>query len=245
MLTSVQVLHEKRNFSAVFIYRVTLSLTCTRTSIPASWQACSHCATSSGSPLKRTTLLLYSITADMCCRRDVPQNPHGRPDARYAAQLHRQVFGRSAFCGGTDNRDQRRYDNFRVRCSARRRFCSASRRGCAMARPASVSSTASCRFRARRVRSQPASSDDGRRRAGLAVDRGFPANSCPFYVPRQHVARPFFSSRAASTISTLRCSGDGPAALSHYPVTIGQMRFLRRWKSASMSSCLFMAFIEE
>ncbi|ESE22725.1 hypothetical protein HMPREF1617_00484 [Escherichia coli 908675] len=24
--------------------------------------------------------LLYSITADRCCRRDAPQNPHGRPD---------------------------------------------------------------------------------------------------------------------------------------------------------------------
>nr|QNI18115.1 hypothetical protein [Escherichia coli O1:H7] len=24
--------------------------------------------------------LLYSITADRCCRRGAPQNPHGRPD---------------------------------------------------------------------------------------------------------------------------------------------------------------------
>lgn len=57
-----------------------LSLTCTRTSIPASLQAYSHYATSSGSPSCVPPRLLYSITADRCCRRGAPQNPHGRPD---------------------------------------------------------------------------------------------------------------------------------------------------------------------
>ncbi len=120
-------------------------------------------------------------------------------------------------------------------------FCLQQR--CATARPASVSSTASCRFGARGYAASRHPPDDGRTRAGLALDRGFPASlQHPFQVPRQH-GPGRFSSSAASTISTLRCSGEvgGSGSL---PVILRPDEVSEARKSASMSSCLFMAFIE-
>ena len=72
-------------------------------------------------------------------------------------------------------------------------------------------STASCRFGARRVRSQPAASiAPGRRRAGsVHYTRASPPCSSTRSISRVATGPGRFASRATSTISTRRCSGDG------------------------------------
>ncbi|EMH91479.1 hypothetical protein MTE1_4870 [Klebsiella pneumoniae JHCK1] len=79
-----------------------------------------------------------------------------------------------------------------------------------MPRPASVSSTASCRFGARRVRSQPAASmrRQEARRFGPYTGASPPCSSTRS-ISRVATGPGRFASRAASTISTRRCSGDG------------------------------------
>ncbi len=92
--------------------------------------------------------------------------------------------------------------------------------------PASVSSTASCRLGARRVCSRLPPPCAGRRRAGWGpVHRGIPAPAqYPLNIfPRVATGPGRFASRAAGTISTRRCSGDGRRALA--PVMLRCSRF--------------------
>ncbi len=79
----------------------------------------------SGSPSRRITLPSLFHNCRQGCRRDAPQNPHGRPDT-LCRSLHRQISGKSAVCGQTCCRDHGSTTTSAARCSARRRSCSAS-----------------------------------------------------------------------------------------------------------------------
>ena len=98
-------------------------------------------------------------------------------------------------------------------------------RGCATARPASVSSTASCRFERAGYAASRHPPDDGRRRAGLARRPGLPALlQHPFYVPRQHGSWPFFIKGSQhNQHSPLQWRRS--AVLSHFQSSSGQMSF--------------------
>nr|QWP89206.1 hypothetical protein IHCLGBEB_00009 [Escherichia coli] len=134
--------------------------------------------------------LLYSITADRCCRLDAPQNPHGRPDT---------------LCRSVAPPDQWQKCHLRADLlpgpAAVRRLLSHAvlpgggpvlpAVGCATAhwRPSALLPAAGSERAGYAASRHPP--DDGRRRAGLA--RGFPASlQHPFYVPRQHGSWPFF-----------------------------------------------------
>ena len=175
--------------------------------------------------------LLYSITADRCCRRDAPQNPHGRPDtlcrsaatARSVAEVPSAGRPAAGTSGSTTTSA--------ARCSARRRSCSASSRGCATARLGVRQ--LHCQLQIRGAQgTQPAGILQTT--AGGAqvwpVDRGFPLLlQHPFYVPRQHGSRPFFIKGSQhNQHSPLQWRRS--AALGHYLSSSGQMRFLEALK---------------
>ena len=103
--------------------------------------------------------------------------------------------------------------------SARRRSCSASSRGCATARPASVSSTASCRFWGAQG-TQPAGilqTTAGRAQV-WPVTGASPASPSTRSVPRQHGARRFHQAQPAQSalsaaVATVGGSGSLPVIL--------------------------------
>lgn len=124
-----------------------------------------------------------------------------------------------------------------ARCSARRRSCSACSRGCAMARPASVSSTASCRLGARRICSQPAASMRRQEARRLGYPRPAPVPAqypvWPLAPDVSHRGQPSQSAPVAAA-----ATDGGRSPLSRCQSSLLKTRACRRSRSASTCSSI-------